>query len=149
MSRDLLLLTPFEQTYSVGEITFSLRTTAFSQLGQLALRYIKMIIDAPALVFFRDDEGGLKVWAKSSTDLEITEQAYAAAGWTYDNGEVAGSGTNTFSYNPFYFYPMKSIEGIIYNSKGLYPEQRYLLGTVSNLVTIVATTWMNLNLHDT
>jgi two-component system, OmpR family, sensor histidine kinase KdpD len=154
MSRDLLLLTPFEQTYSVGEITFSLRTTVFSQLGQLTLRYTKMIVDAPSLVFFRDDEGDLKVWAKSSVDLEITEQAYAAATWTYDNGEVSGSGTNTFSDNQFYFFPMKSIEGtvgvlgILYNSKELFPEQRYLLGTISNLITIVATTWMNLNLQN-
>jgi two-component system, OmpR family, sensor histidine kinase KdpD len=154
MSRDLLLLTPFEQTYSVENITFSLKATVFSQLGQLALRYTKMILDVPALVFFRDDDGSLKVWAKSSVDMEITEQAYAAAIWTFDNGEVSGSGTNTFSENRFYFYPMKSIEGtvgvigILYNSKDLFPEQRYLMGTISNLITIVATTWMNLNVKE-
>jgi hypothetical protein len=33
--------------------------------------------------------------------------------------------------------------GILYDSKNLFPEQRRLLGTVSNLLTIVATMWMN------
>ncbi len=150
MSRDLLLLTPIEQTYSIENITLSLRTAVFSQLGQLTLRYTKMILDVPALVFFREDDGSLKIWAKSSVDLEITEQDKAAATWTLDNGEVAGAGTYTYSDTQFYFIPMKSLEGIIgvigvlYNSKDLFPEQRRLLGTIANLITIVASMWMSL-----
>ncbi|MFA5756734.1 MAG: hypothetical protein WC883_06365 [Smithellaceae bacterium] len=126
-----------------------LKTAVWSQLGQLALRYTKMILDVPLLVFFREDDGSLKLWAKSNVDLEITEQDHAAASWTLDNGEVSGSGTYTYSDNPFYFIPMKHLEetigviGILYDSKDLFPEQRRLLGTVSNLVTIVATTWMS------
>ncbi|NTW77119.1 MAG: DUF4118 domain-containing protein [Syntrophaceae bacterium] len=150
MSRDLLLLTPIEQTYSINNISFSLRTAVFSQLGQLTLRYAKMILDVPALVFFREDDGSLKVWAKSSVDLAITEEDKAAATWTLDNGEVSGAGTYTYSDTQFYFIPMKSLEGIIgvigilYNSKDLFPEQRRLLGTISNLITIVAAMWMSL-----
>ena len=150
MSKDLLLLTPMEQTYSINNITFSLRTAVFSQLGQITLRYTKMILDVPALVFFREDDGSLKVWAKSSVDLAITEEDKAAATWTLDNGEVSGAGTYTYPDTQFYFIPMKSIEGIIgviginYNSKELFPEQRRLLGTISNLITIVAAMWMSL-----
>lgn len=109
-----------------------------------------MILDVPALVFFREDDGSLKVWAKSSVDLKITEQDNAAATWTFDNGEVSGAGTFTYSDTQFYFIPLKSLEGIIgvigvlYNSKDLFPEQRRLLGTVSNLITIVASMWMSL-----
>ena len=149
MSRDLLLLTPIGQTYSIQGMTLLLKTAVWSQLGQLALRYTKMILDVPLLVFFREDDGSLKLWAKSNVDLEITEQDHAAAYWTLDNGEVSGSGTYTYSDNPFYFIPMKHLEetigviGILYDSKDLFPEQRRLLGTVSNLVTIVATTWMS------
>lgn len=150
MSRDLLLLSPMEQTYSTPNITSSLRASVFSQLGQLTLRYTKMILDVPALVFFREDDGSLKIWAKSSVDLAITEQDKAAAAWTLDNGEVSGAGTYTHSGIQFYFIPMISLEGIIgvigvlYNSKDLFPEQRRLLGTVSNLTTIVAAMWMSL-----
>lgn len=149
MSRDLLLLTPIEQTYSIENIT-PLPTAVFSQLGQLTLRYTKMILDVPALVFFREDDGSLKIWAKSSVDLEINEQDKTAATWTLDNGEVSGAGTYTHSDTRFYFIPMTSLEGIIgvigilYNSKDLFPEQRRLLGTVSNMVTIVAVMWMSL-----
>jgi len=150
MSRDLLLLTPIEQTYSIQNITFSLRTTVFAQLGQLALRYTKMILDVPALIFFREDDGGLKVWAKSSVDLEITDKDNAAATWTFENGEVSGAGTYTHADNPFYFIPMKSLDetigvmGILYNSKNLFPEQRYLLGTISNLTTMLVEMWLSL-----
>lgn len=153
MSRDLLLLTPVEQTYSIQNITFSLRITVFSQLGQVALRYAKMVVDVPALVFFKEDDGSLKIWAKSSIDLEITESDFVAANWTFDNGEVSGSGTYTYSDIQFYFIPMKSLDatigvmGILYNSKDLFPEQRYLLGTISNLITIIAEMWMSLKLE--
>lgn len=155
MSRDLLLLTPIEQTYSIQNITFSLRTTVFSQLGQLALRYTKMILDVPALIFFREDDGGLKIWAKSSVDLEITDKDNAAATWTFENGEVSGAGTYTHSDNHFYFMPMKSLDetigvmGILYNSKNLFPEQRYLLGTISNLTTMLVEMWMSLKCENT
>jgi two-component system sensor histidine kinase KdpD len=150
MSRDLLALIPIEQTYTVQNITFSLRTAVFNQLGQLTLRYAKMILDVPSLVFFREDDGTLKVCAKSSVDLELTEQDNAAANWTFANGEVSGAGTHTYSDNKFYFIPMKYLEGtvgvigILYNSKDLFPEQQRLLETISNLVTIVATTWMSM-----
>jgi two-component system, OmpR family, sensor histidine kinase KdpD len=147
MSRDFLLLTPISSTQNITE---SLRTRVFSQLGQLVLKYVKTILDTPALVFFHEDDGSLKVWAKSSLDLEITEKENEAATWTLNNGEVSGAGTNTCADTPFYFIPMKSLEGIIgvlgllCDSKDLFPEQRRLLGTIANLTTIVAADWMRL-----
>ena len=150
MSRDFLLLTPIEDSSLTQNITETLRTRVFSQLGQLALKYVKTILDMPGLVFFREDNGSLRAWAKSSVDLEITEKENAAATWTLNNGEVSGAGTQTYADTPFYFIPMKSLEGIIgvlgilYNSKDLFPEQRRLLGTIANLTTIVAAGWMRL-----
>jgi two-component system sensor histidine kinase KdpD len=150
MSRDFLLLTPVEESSSPQTITESLRARVFSQLGQLALKYVQKILDTPAMIFFREYDGGLNVWAKSSVDLEITEKENTAAIWTLNNGEVSGAGTHTFTDTPFFFIPLKSLEGIIgvlgilYNSKDLFPEQRRLLGTVANLTTIVAVGWMSL-----
>jgi two-component system, OmpR family, sensor histidine kinase KdpD len=153
MSRDFLLLIPIEQTSSILNPSDSLRTMVFSQLGQLALKNIKLILNVPALVFFREDNGSLKVWAKSSVDLEITTKENDAAVWTLNNGEVSGAGTNTSSDIKFYFIPMKSIKdtigviGISYNSKDLFPEQRRLLGTITNMTTLVASTWMGLKFN--
>ena len=150
MSRDFLLLTPIEQSSSTQNVPESLRTRVFSQLGQLALKYTKTILDVPAFVFFREEDGSLKVWAKSSVDIEITEKENVAATWTLNNGEVSGAGTHTYSDTPFYFIPMKSLEeiigvlGILCDSKDLFPEQRRLLGTISNLTTMVAARWMSL-----
>lgn len=150
MSRDFMLLMPIEQSSGALNLTESLRSRAFGLLGQLALKYTKTVLDVPAVIFFREDEGGLKLWAKSSVDLEITGQDNDAALWTLTNGEVSGAGTYTCPDTPFYFLPMKSLEdiigviGIAYNSKDLFPEQRRLLGTITNLTTIVVSMWMNL-----
>ena len=150
MSRDFLFLIPLEESSLTQNITELLRTRVFSQLGQLALKYVKTILDTPSLVFFRDDDGNLKVWATSSVDLEITEKENTAANWTLNNGAVSGAGTHNFADTPFYFIPMKSLEGIIgvlgikCDSKDLFPEQRRLLGTIANLTTIVAAGWMRL-----
>ena len=66
MSRDLLLLMPLEQSSANQNLTDPLQTRIFSQLGQLALKYTKTILNVPALIFFREEDGNLKVWAKSS-----------------------------------------------------------------------------------
>jgi len=150
MSRDFLLLAPMEEKSSPRTVTESLQARVFGLLGQLALKYVRMILDTPAMVFFRGADGKLTVWAKSGVDLEITEKEHAAAAWTVNNGEVSGAGTHSCADTPFYFIPMKSIEGIIgvlgilYDSKDLFPEQRRLLGTIANLTTIIAVAWMGL-----
>lgn len=150
MSRDFLLLIPAGQSSSTQNLTDSLRIRVFSQLGQLALKYVKTILNVPALVFFREEDGKLKVWAKSSIDLEITKEDNVAATWTLNNGEVSGAGAYTYSDNQFYFIPLKSLEeiigvlGISYNAKDLFPEQRRLLGAIANVTTMVAASWIHL-----
>jgi two-component system sensor histidine kinase KdpD len=148
MSRDFLSMLPMEKPSLNQNLPGSLRARVLSHLGNLALKYAKMVLNVPAFVFFREEDGSLKVWAKSSIDVEITEKEKAAATWTLNNGEVSGAGTHTYSDTPFYFIPFKSIDenigvlGILCNSKDLFPEQRRLLGTISNLTTIVAARWM-------
>ena len=147
MSRDFLSMSPMDKPLLNQNIPGSLRTKVLSQLGNLALKYAKMAVNVPAFVFFREEDGSLKVWAKSSVDLEITEKEKDAATWTLNNGEVAGKGTHTYSDTPFYFIPLKSIYeiigvlGILCDSKDLFPEQRRLLETISNLTTIIAARW--------
>lgn len=152
MSRDLLMLMPLEQSSSTQNLTDTQRTRIFSQLGQLALEYTKTILNVPALIFFREEDGSLKVWAKSSVELEITKEDSAAATFALSNADVCGAGTYTHSDSQFYFIPLKSLVetigvlGISYNSKDLFPEQRRLLGAISNLTTMVAISWMHLKI---
>jgi len=148
MSRDFLVLMPVEGGALTPDTAESLRSRALSQLGQLALKYVWTMLEAPGVVFFRKEDGGLKLWVRSSVEVEITEQEQAAAAWTYNNGEVSGAGTNTRPEAAFYFVPLKSLEGIVgvlgvaYDSRELFPEQRRLLGTIANMVTIVASGWL-------
>lgn len=147
MSKDFLWLIPMDRPESDQELSESLRSRVLSQLGHLVLKYTTMIMNVPAVVFFRDDDESLKIWAKNSL-VEITEKERAAANWTLSSGEVSGAGTHTNADTPYFFMPMTSVEkvvgvlGIRFNSKDLFPEQRRLLGTVSNLATIVASRWM-------
>jgi len=151
MSRDFLLLAPIDQGASDLHPNGSLRYRALSLLGQLSLKYLKTIFDVPAVIYFREDGGSLKLWEKSSVDLELTPRDNDAAAWTLTSGEVSGAGTFTYPETSFYFIPMKSLQniigviGIVYNSRDLFPEQRRLLGTIANMTTIVASMWMNLN----
>lgn len=154
MSRDFLYLTPIENSSPDQNLLKSLRPGVLSQLGQIALKYAKMILDVPALIFFREADGSLKVWAQSSLDLNITENERLAATWTVNNGEASGAGTHTHPETSYFFIPMKSsvetvgVLAIMYNSKDLYPEQQRLLGTISNLTTIIAVIWMNLKFSE-
>jgi two-component system sensor histidine kinase KdpD len=147
MSRDFLSMIPMDKSSLNQKLPGSLRTKVLSQLGNLALKYAKMVLNVPAFVCFREEDGSLKVWAKSSVDLAITEKEKDAAAWTFKNGEVAGKGTHTHPDTPFYFLPLKSIYeiigvlGILCDSKDLFPEQRRLLETISNLTTMIAAKW--------
>ena len=154
MSRDFLYLTPIENPSPDKKLLKSLKPRVLSQLGQLALKYAKMILNVPAVVFFREEDGSLKVWAQSSLNLNITPNDHLAATWTLSNGEASGAGTHTHPETPYFFIPMKSstetigVLAILYNSKDIYPEQHRLLGAISNLTTIIAVMWMNLKFKE-
>lgn len=147
MSKDFLWLVPLDDQYPGPMISEALRSRVLSQLGHLVMKYTKMIMNVPAVVFFRDADEGLKIWAKSSL-VEITENERLAAGWTLNSGEASGAGTNTHADTPYFFLPMTSPENVIgvlgirFDSRDLFPEQRRLLGTVSNMATIVAARWI-------
>jgi K+-sensing histidine kinase KdpD len=105
MSRDLLLLMPLEHSPSTQDITDPQRTRIFSQLGQLALKYAKTILDVPAFIFFREEDSSLKVWAKSSVELEIAKEDSAAATLAFSNGDVAVQEHSSRDESLFRFIP--------------------------------------------
>jgi two-component system sensor histidine kinase KdpD len=150
MSREFLLLTPLNGPVAEKDFPELLRTKVLSQLGQLALRYARMILNVPGLVFFTEEDGSLKLWAKSSLDLETSKEDTAAAAWTLNHGEVSGAGTFNNLGSRYYFIPIKSHEyvigvlGIRYDSRQLFPEQRRFLATISNLLSLVAARWVDL-----
>jgi two-component system, OmpR family, sensor histidine kinase KdpD len=150
MSLDYLDLTPLKEPFADTNIPEYVRRDLMNQLGKIALRYATMIIDSPALVFFPQEDGTLKLWGKSSLDLEISAEEQSAADWTYRSGEISGAGALNHPRSSFFFLPLKSHEyvigvlGIRADLKALFPEQRRILGAISNLTSLVAARWVDL-----
>ena len=158
MSKEFLTLPPLEQLVE-GLATFSqetmntlafLRTTIINDISNLTIKYVRKVINVPCFVLFKEKKGDLQLWSKSSPDLEINQNDLAVANWTFSHGEIAGAGTETLPSIPYCFLPIKSQEeiigivGIKYEYKNLLPEQRRILGTISNLTSMAAARWVRI-----
>ncbi|PKN52045.1 MAG: hypothetical protein CVU55_08285 [Deltaproteobacteria bacterium HGW-Deltaproteobacteria-13] len=158
MSKDFLQLPPLEQLVE-GLSNFSaetmntlafLRTTILNDISTLTIKYIQRIIEVPCFVFFKEKGGELQIWAKSSPAVEISANDIAVAKWTLVHGKVSGAGTETLPSISYCFFPIKSQEetigiiGIQYDYKNLLPEQRRILGTISNLTSMTASHWVKI-----
>ena len=158
MSKEFLILPPLEQLVE-GLATFSqetmntlafLETTILNDISNLTIKYVQKVINVPCFVLFREKGGDLQLWSRSSPDLEINQNDMAVAHWSFSHGEISGAGTETLPSIPYCFLPIKSQEetigivGIKYEFKNLLPEQRRILGTISNLTSLVASRWVRI-----
>jgi len=159
MSKEFLTLPPLEQLVE-GLAAFSqetmntlafLRTTIINDISNITIKYVQKVIHVPCFVLFKEKKSDLQLWAKSSPDLEISQNDLAVAQWAFSHGEIAGAGTETLPSIPYFFLPIKSQEeeilgvvGIQYEFKNLLPEQRRILGTISNLTSLVAARWVKI-----
>ena len=156
MSKEFLTLPPLEQLVeglatisqeTINTLAF-MRTTIISDISNLTIKYIKKVTGVPCFVLFKLKDGEPQVWARSSSDVEISPNEMAVAKWTFSHGEISGAGTATLPSIPYFFLPIKSQEetigvvGIKYEFKNLLPEQRHILGTISNLTSLAAARWV-------
>ncbi len=158
MSKEFLMLPPLEQLVE-GLASFSgetmntitlLRTTILNDISTLTVKYVQRVIDVPCFVSFKEMGGELQIWAKSNPAVEINANDLAVAKWTSIHGKIAGAGTETLPSISYFFFPIKSQEetigmiGIKYDYKNLLPEQRRILGTISNLTSLTAARWVKM-----
>lgn len=158
MSKEFLLLPPLEQLVE-GLQSFSgetintvalFRTTILNDISKLTTKYVQRVIDVPCFVSFKEKEGELQIWAKSDPSVEISSNDMAVAKWTSIHGKIAGAGTETLPSISYFFFPIKSQEetigmiGVKYDYKNLLPEQRRILGTISNLTSLTAARWVKI-----
>jgi len=131
----------------MGTLAF-LRTTILNDISTLTVKYIQQVVCAPCFVLFKEKRGELMVWAKSDPAVEISTNDMAVANWSVTHGAIAGAGTDTLPSISFFYFPIKTQEetigviGIRYDYKNLLPEQRRILGTISNLTSLAATRWV-------
>ncbi len=159
MSRELMTMTPIDELLSgfyhcspdSKQISIFLRTTVLSEIGQVTLKYVRNLVDAPAFVLFKE-KTSLQVWARSSPELEITPSEMAVATWTFNHGEPSGSGTGTLSSIRYFFLPMKlqdeiiGVLGVQHDYRNIFPEQRRFIGAILNMTALAASRWINLEI---
>jgi two-component system, OmpR family, sensor histidine kinase KdpD len=158
MSKEFLLLPPLEQLVE-GFASFSdetmktvalLRTTILNDISTLTIKYVQRVIDVPCFVAFKEKGGELQIWAKSNAAVDINANDMAVAKWTSIHGKISGAGTETLPSISYFFFPIKSQEetigmiGIKCDYKNLLPEQRRILGTISNLTSLTAARWVKI-----
>lgn len=158
MSKEFLLPEPLEQLVEglascSGEtmnIAALLRTTTLNDISALTIKYVQRVVNVPCFVLFKEKGGELQIWAKSSPALEISSNDTAVAKWTSIHGKISGAGTETLPSISYFFFPIKSQEetigmiGVQYDYKNLLPEQRRILGTISNLTSLTAARWVKI-----
>jgi two-component system, OmpR family, sensor histidine kinase KdpD len=159
MSRELLSLPPVEQL--IGGLsqqptdwrdTLSvLRTTILDDIGQTVVRYLSKVTVDPSFVFFKGTGSNLlQLWARSDSEIRLTQEEQAVAEWVLLHSEPAGAGTDTLSNIPLFFVPIKSqdktigVVGIKGDFQKLLPEQRQLLSAISNLASLSAARWVEI-----
>jgi len=158
MSKDFLALPPLEQLVE-GLTTLSaealntmsfLRTTILGEISMLTIKYVQRTIPAPCFILFRDKQDELAIWAKSDPSMDVNPNDRAVARWSIVHNAIAGAGTETLPSVPYFFFPIKSQEesigviGIRFEYKNLLPEQRGILGTISNLTSLASARWVKI-----
>jgi two-component system sensor histidine kinase KdpD len=155
MSKEFLMLPPVEQliggfAQNADEwksILPLLRTTVLDDVSHIVIKYVANVVDAPSFALFTGQDGRLRVWARSRSDVELDPHEMTVAQWSMINGKMAGAGTETLANAKTCFLPMKTEEdvvgliGIRYEFKNLLADQRRLLGSIASLSALGAIRW--------
>ncbi len=119
-----------------------IRIDLLDEMAQIMIRQMAKVFTEPTFVLFPSADGDLRVWARSQPESRLTNEELGAARWVLQNGEPAGSGTQTLYGVKTYFEPMKTentalgVIGIQMDVRDMMPEQRQLLGALSNLASL-------------
>jgi len=150
MSKDLISLPAVEQFVSeVGRGGLEkdhayhlIRVDLLDEIAQIIVRYLVQIFAEPTFVLFPSSDGEIRVWERSRPESQLSNEELGVARWVFQNGEAAGSGTQTLSGIAAYFEPIKTenttvgVVGIRLDAKSMMPEQRQLLGALMNLASL-------------
>ena len=156
MSKEFLALPPVEQliggftqfTDEWKNVLSLLRTTVLDDVSHIIVKYVAKVLDVPAFVLFPGQDGKLRVWARSATDVDLEPHEMTVAQWSLINGKMAGAGTETLANAKVFFLPMKSEEDVVgliglqYEYKNLLLDQRRLLGAIASLAALGALRWV-------
>lgn len=108
------------------------------------IRHLEETFDGEAFILLpREGSEQLEVYAQSP-GMALSEHEHAVAEWVYQNGQVAGRGTDTLPSATARYLPLKTAQGMIgvlgiklRDPQGLRtPEERQLLDTFADLAAM-------------
>jgi two-component system sensor histidine kinase KdpD len=126
------------------ELSRQLATTrGVDNLLTIGVKYIGEIFESEVQALLPENTS-LKVHAKSSTSWIIDTKDLGLAKWVFDQGQVAGLGTDTLPYSQAIYIPLVGSEGTLgvlcvqpKGKKDLFsPEQRHLLEAFAHQLAI-------------
>ncbi|MFA5384970.1 MAG: sensor histidine kinase KdpD [Eubacteriales bacterium] len=114
---------------------------------EIVARRISETTDSQVAVLLLDQSGKLELRAGASSQDFLNDSELAAAEWSFENGEIAGRGTETLSSAVGLYVPLRTeqysqgVLGIKLESKEqrLQLEQRRLLEAFANLTSLLVT----------
>lgn len=114
------------------------------ELLSSAGKEISEVFDCDVLILLPEESGLLKVAAQTGKGMTVDERRLGVATWVFQNGQVAGRGTETLSSASLFYMPLKAHGGIVgvlavaqkKPDMVLLPEQRRLLESLANIVAL-------------
>jgi two-component system sensor histidine kinase KdpD len=114
------------------------------QISEIISNHLTKIFKTPNIIIFKDRDAKLKIWARSSKQINFPTNDYAITNWVYNNGDIAGRGTKTLNSSDYVFIPMVTKENtvgviaIIADYALLLPQEKILLSAIANFSAIAA-----------
>lgn len=114
------------------------------ELLSSASKEISEAFDCDVLILLPEKSGLLRVAAQTGKGMTVDERKLGVATWVFQNGQVAGRGTETLSSASLFYMPLKAHGGIVgvlavaqkKPDLVLLPEQRRLLESLANIVAL-------------
>lgn len=120
------------------------RTRGETNLLDIAVRHITEVFEAPAVVLLPGEQGRLHHPHNPPTRTSLRHADLSIAQWVFDQGQIAGRGTDTLPGSDALYLPLKGSSEVlgvlavrpVELRRVLLPEQRRLLETFASQVAL-------------
>jgi len=153
MGRELLSVPTIEQVLDTSlesknqeivETIQLINVDILESVAGIVSSYLSKVIKEPNMLIFKDRDGKIKVWARSTANTDLTQNDYAIANWVYEKGSAAGKGTRTLISSEFVFIPLSSKDitvGVIAiktDYSTILPQDKYFITAIADFAAIAA-----------
>ncbi len=119
-------------------------TAGMGKILEVAVRHVEEVFHSKVALLLPDADGRLTVRAASDSTMGRSIPELAVANWAFDNGQIAGRGTDTLPASEALYLPLIAGRGVIgvmgivatRTHQLLAPEQRQLLEAFADQISL-------------